>query len=505
MTSWRFLVEGPSPWCVITSGSPFPQRIIEQHFNRHMRPTLEVFDMMCIAIDKVGGILDLKVSFRLLEGAASDAALPVRTERRLHLVGLGGFFKRSQNKRIASKLKAALVAAQAVLADASTAQPQPQQQPPQPPPPPPPPPPQPPQQQPQQQPQEQLQQQQLLPMSTPLGTLGSKRALELGSLSSSSAEPERKVSRLDDDDLLKVLQEMNESLGRCAGLKLTKAHSELLSAISTKTYCLRAAFEAEKTRFDNRPAVQTMFLKTADVSDDGMPVYGEVIVLPEMVEQIVSFLTLEQMGRVACVSRGWMAAVRQEAQSRVLALQLKPPPGQRVTTWWLRTVEDQDVRAPALIAMKSFGMLIRFDNCVLRKHLDLLVPHLATFLDDIVWILLSKSGPPSEWCEQHLDLIVDALSRSKSAYSALAIFTKYLPKATMESHISALLPALDGDSDEQVRALKALVGVSSSSLARAPDLLAKVQVLTHSAVLEVKLLARDVLHNLDKGKDCTRT
>ena len=145
MTSWRFLVEGPSPWCVITSGSPFPQRIIEQHFNRHMRPTLEVFDMMCIAIDKVGGILDLKVSFRLLEGAASDAALPVRTERRLHLVGLGGFFKRSQNKRIASKLKAALVAAQAVLADASTAQPQPQQQPPQPPPPPPPPPPQPPQ------------------------------------------------------------------------------------------------------------------------------------------------------------------------------------------------------------------------------------------------------------------------------------------------------------------------------------------------------------------------
>ena len=134
MTSWRFLVEGPSPWCVITSGSPFPQRIIEQHFNRHMRPTLEVFDMMCIAIDKVGGILDLKVSFRLLEGAASDAALPVRTERRLHLVGLGGFFKRSQNKRIASKLKAALVAAQAVLADTSTAQPQPQQQPPQPPP-----------------------------------------------------------------------------------------------------------------------------------------------------------------------------------------------------------------------------------------------------------------------------------------------------------------------------------------------------------------------------------
>jgi hypothetical protein len=155
--------------------------------------------------------------------------------------------------------------------------------------------------------------------------------------------------------------------------------------------------------------------------------------------------------------------------------------------------------------MKSFGMLIRFDNCVLRKHLDLLVPHLATFLDDIVWILLSKSGPPSEWCEQHLDLIVDALSRSKSAYSALAIFTTYLPKATMESHISALLPALDGDSDKQVRALKALVGVSSSSLARAPDLLAKVQVLTHSAVLEVKLLARDVLHNLDKGKDCTRT
>ena len=322
--------------------------------------------------------------------------------------------------------------------------------------------------------------------TTPVGALG-KRPLELGSLEGSSAETQRKVSRLDGDALLQVLQEMNESLGRCAGLKLTKAHSELLSAISTKAYCLRAAFEAEKTRFDNRPAVQTMFLKTADVSDDGMPVYGEVIVLPEMVEQIVSFLTPEQMGRVACVSRGWMAAVRQEAQSRVLALQLKPPPGQRVTTWWLRTVEDQDERAPALIAMKSFGMLIRFDNCVLRKHLDLLVPHLAAFLDDFSWLILLLSRPLSEWCEQHLDLIVDALSRSKSACddissSALDIFTKYLPKATMESHISALLPVLDGHSDKQVSALKALVGVSSSSLARAPDLLAKVQVLSHSTL-----------------------
>ena len=153
--------------------------------------------------------------------------------------------------------------------------------------------------------------------------------------------------------------------------------------------------------------------------------------------------------------------------------------------------------------MKSFGMLIRFDNCVLRKHLDLLVPHLAAFLDDVVWLILLSMEPLSEWCEQHLDLIVDALSRSKSesAYSALDIFTKYLPKATMESHISALLPVLDGDSDKQVSALKALVGVSSSSFARAPDLLAKVQVLTHSADLEVKRLAQDVLHNLDKDKD----
>ena len=226
---------------------------------------------------------------------------------------------------------------------------------------------------------------------------------------------------------------------------------------------------------------------------------------------IVSFLTPEQMGRVACVSRGWMAAVRQEAQSRVLALQLKPPRWQRMTTWWLRTVEDQDARAPALIAMKSFGMLIRFDNCVLRKHLDLLVPHLAAFsADGVAWIILLSIRPLSEWCEQHLDLIVDALSRSKSAFchissSALTIFSEYLPKATMELHISALLPALDGGSDKQVRALKALVGVSSSSLARAPDLLAKVQVLTHSADLEVKRLARDVLHNLGKDKDCTRT
>jgi hypothetical protein len=299
--------------------------------------------------------------------------------------------------------------------------------------------------------------------------------------------------------LLKVLQEMNESLGRCAGLKLTKAHSELLSAISTKAYCLQAAFETEKTRFDNRPAVQTMFLKTADVSDDGMPVYGEVIVLPEMVEQIVSFLTLEQMGRVACVSRGWMAAVRQEAQSRVLALQLKPPPEQRVTTWWLRTVENQDARAPALIAMKSFGMLIRFDNCVLRKHLDLLVPHLAAFLDDVVWLILLSMEPLSEWCEQHLDLIVDALSRSKSAYSALAIFTTYLPKATMESHISALLPALGGSPTgyKEQDALEALHGMPSSLLANVPGLRAKVQVLTHSAVSKVARLAQDVMYNLD--------
>jgi hypothetical protein len=241
-----------------------------------------------------------------------------------------------------------------------------------------------------------------------------------------------------------------------------------------------------------------------------MAIYREVTLPPEMIERIMSFLTPNQLGRIACVCRGWLAAVGHEAQSRVLALQLELPPGKRVTPWWLSLANDQDSRAPALIAAQSYDILFDFEVCVLRKHIDLFVPHLAAFLDDVVWLILLSMEPLAEWCEQHLDLIVDALSRSKSAFchissSALDIFTKYLPKATMESHISALLPVLDGDSDKQVSALKALVGVSSSSLAHAPDLLAKVQVLTHSGVLEVKRLARDVLHNLDKDKDCTRT
>ena len=347
-------------------------------------------------------------------------------------------------------------------------------------------------------------------MSTPLGTLGSKRALEFGSLS--SAEPERKVSRLDDDDLLKVLQEMNESLGRCAGLKLTKAHDELLSAIRAKAYVLQEAYKAEKKRFDSRPADQTMLLKTADVSLDGMAIYREVTLPPEMIERIMSFLTPNQLGRIACVCRGWLAAVGHEAQSRVLALQLEPPPGQRVTPRWLSLANDQDSRAPALIAARSCDILFDFEACVLRKHIDLFVPHLAASSDYQVWQLtyrvlqamkhmhpkMADISPASEWCERHLDLIVDAISRDKSGFPVL-FFTSFLTTATKQLHMSALLPALGGSptGSKELDALEALLGVSPSLLANVPGLRAKVQVLTHSAVSKVARLAQDVMYNLD--------
>ena len=349
--------------------------------------------------------------------------------------------------------------------------------------------------------------------ATPLGAVG-KRPLETGSREGSSAETERKVSRLDGDVLLQVLQEMNESLGRCAGLKLTKAHDELLSAISAKAYFLQEAYKAEIKLIDSRPDDQTMLLKTADVSLDGKAIYREVTLPPEMIEKIMSFLTPNQLGRTACVCRGWLAAVGHEAQSRVLALQLELPPGQRMTTRWLSLTMDQDSRAPALIAAQSYDILDEFEACVLRKHIDL-ITHVAASSDDNswkAWDLLSEVllhmvasmdlSASSEWCERHVDLLVDAISRHAKTERPVLIFTLFLPKATMQLHMSALLPALDETPTGQHHlgvkdALKALVGVSSSLLARLPGLRAKLQLLTHSAVLKVARLAQDVLHNLD--------
>ena len=340
--------------------------------------------------------------------------------------------------------------------------------------------------------------------ATHMGALG-KRPLELGSLEGSSAETQRKVSRLDGDALLQVLQEMNESLGRCASLKLTKAHDELLSAIRAKAYVLQEAYKAEKKRFDSRPADQTMLLKTADVSLDGMAIYREVTLPPEMIERIMSFLTPNQLGRVACVCRGWLAAVGHEAQSRVLALQLELPPGQRVTTRWLSLTKDQDSRAPALIAAQSYDILGDFEKCVLRKHIDLFVPHLAASSDYKVWMFtfsvlnhMNHNSTASEWFERHLDLIVDAISRYESTLPVL-VFTKFMAKATMQLHMSALLPALDGTPTglKEKQALEAMVGVSSSLLAHLPGLRAKLQLLTHSAVSKVARLAQDVMYNLD--------
>jgi len=347
--------------------------------------------------------------------------------------------------------------------------------------------------------------------TTPVGALG-KRPLELGSLEGSSAETQRKVSRLDGDALLQVLQEMNESLGRCAGLKLTKAHDELLSAIRAKAYVLQEAYEAEKKRFDSRPADQTMLLKTADVSLDGMAIYREVTLPPEMIERIMSFLTPNQLGRIACVCRGWLAAVGHEAQSRVLALQLELPPGKRVTPWWLSLANDQDSRAPALIAAQSCDILDDFEACVLRKHIDLFVPHLAASSDYKVWSLtytvlqamkhmdpkMADISPASEWCERHLDLIVDAISRDESSFPVL-FFRSFLTKATQQLHVSALLSALGGSPTgyKEQDALEALLGMPSSLLANVPGLRAKVQLLTHSAVSKVARLAQDVMYNLD--------
>ena len=348
--------------------------------------------------------------------------------------------------------------------------------------------------------------------TTPMGALG-KRPLELGSLEGSSAETQRKVSRLDGDALLQVLQEMNESLGRCASLKLTKAHDELLSAIRAKAYVLQEAYKAEKKRFDSRPADQTMLLKTADVSLDGMAIYREVTLPPEMIERIMSFLTPNQLGRIACVCRGWLAAVGHEAQSRVLALQLELPRGQRVTPRLLSLTKDQDSRAPALIAAKSYNILFDFEACVLRKHIDLFVPHLAASSDYQVWQLTFRAlqamqhmhpkmadiSPASEWCERHLDLIVDAISRDESGLFPVLFFTSFLTKATKQLHMSALLPALGGSptGSKELDALEALVGVPSSLIANVPGLRAKVQVLTHSAVSKVARLAQDVMYNLD--------
>jgi hypothetical protein len=111
---------------------------------------------------------------------------------------------------------------------------------------------------------------------------------------------------------------------------------------------------------------------------------------------------------------------------------------------------------------------------------------------------MADISPASEWCERHLDLIVDAISRDESSFPVL-FFRSFLTKATQQLHVSALLPALGGSPTgyKEQDALEALFDVPSSLLANVPGLRAKVQLLTHSAVSKVARLAQDVMYNLD--------
>lgn len=349
-------------------------------------------------------------------------------------------------------------------------------------------------------------------MATPLG----KRPLELdGSTGSSSDQPVRKAARtIDVEDRMAVLHDIRDSLRSLASSgPLTKAHADVLSAIGVQVYLLHDAFTREQERIRNRPVSEAMLVRTADVHADGSPVWHEVIMPPEMFERIIGYLTPKEMGRVVCFSRAWKAAVDANAHARMRELGLELEHRQRLTMCLLSTLEEQMKRAPSLLAAPRgagletlYDSFVDFEPCVLRRHLDQIVPLIPDH--PRAWQLLKVSRPSAEWLAQHVDLLVsevvapndddDDVWQEQAADAAIGLFME-LPQAMIEANVARILPVLDRQSPHALEIstyhiVHILKDLSPAVLARLPGLRERLQPLLARTEHGIGEMASEILY-----------
>ena len=352
-------------------------------------------------------------------------------------------------------------------------------------------------------------------MATPLG----KRPLELdGSTGSSSDQPVRKAARtIDVEDRMAVLHDIRDSLRSLASSgPLTKAHADVLGAIGVQVSLLRDAFTREQERIRNRPVSEAMLVRTADVHADGSSVWHEVILPPEMFDRIIGYLTPKEMGRVVCFSRAWKAAVDANAHARIRELGLELEHRQRLTMRLLSTLEEQMKRAPSLLAAPRgaglqtlYDSFVDFEPCVLRRHLDQIVPLIPDH--PRAWQVLKYSRPSAEWLAQHVDLLVSEVVAPKNedddddvwqelaADAAIGLFME-LPQAMIEANVARVLSVLDRQTPQDALEIStylivhALKDLSPAVLARLPGLRERLQPLLARTEHGIGEMASEILY-----------
>ena len=351
-------------------------------------------------------------------------------------------------------------------------------------------------------------------MATPVG----KRPLELDdSTGSSSDQPVRKAARtIDVEDRMAVLHDIRDSLRSLASSgPLTKAHADVLGDIGGQAYLLCNAFTREQERIRNRPVSEAMLVRTADVHADGSPVWREVIMPPEMFDRIIGYLTPKEMGRVVCFSRAWKAAVDANAHARIRELGLELEHRQRLTMRLLSTLEEQMKRAPSLLAApRGAGLetlhdsFMDFEPCVLRRHLDQIVPLIPDH--PRAWQLLKVSRPSAEWLAQHVDLLVsevvapknddddDDVWQEQAADAAIGLFME-LPQAMIEANVARVLPVLDRQTPHALEIstyhiVHILKDLSPAVLARLPGLRERLRPLLARTEHGIGEMASEILY-----------
>jgi len=290
-----------------------------------------------------------------------------------------------------------------------------------------------------------------------------------------------KTPRLDTNTLLATLKETAAALTKIGGEALSEEQMHDATRACMLIFHMKADHDAERKRRSERPFDEVMMLKTAEVTADGAPIFRSMELAPEMREVIVAFLSPKEMGRVVCVSRAWQAAVRAACATRLRALQLEWPCERRgilstlqpLTTEQLARLEEQTVQAPMLLKRLSdvdFEQLSGFERCVIKRHIDLIEPHLRSFTRPS-WRLLHSCIRSAEWLVAHTDLIIEcATSGQKAAYIATCLFDR-LPSPIIEARIGDILPALASTHVSiRVTLLEVLQKMPRTTLAHIPGL-----------------------------------
>jgi len=265
-----------------------------------------------------------------------------------------------------------------------------------------------------------------------------------------------KTPRLDTNTLLATLKETAAALTKIGGEALSEEQMHDATRACMLIFHMKADHDAERKRRSERPFDEVMMLKTAEVTADGAPIFRSMELAPEMREIIVAFLSPKEMGRVVCVSRAWQAAVRAACATRLRALQLEWPCERRGILSTLQPLTTEQ--------------LAGFERCVIKRHIDLIEPHLRSFTRPS-WRLLHSCIRSAEWLVAHTDLIIEcATSGQKAAYIATCLFDR-LPSPIIEARIGDILPALASTHVSiRVTLLEVLQKMPRTTLAHIPGL-----------------------------------